>query len=89
MQAYVADVLINKSKSKASGKVQAPAQTNVNMRSWNPSLHSASKLSKDIIQMMKTGQQLGVNFEALKLSDLAKEQLPAWYHLGEIGRASV
>ena len=32
--------------------------------------------------MMKTGQKFNVSLEALKLSDLAKEQLPAWYHLG-------
>ena len=82
MWAYVADVLINESKSKASGKIQAPAQTNVYLQSWNPSLHSASKLPKDIIQMMKTGQKFGVSFEALKLSDLVKDRLPAWYHLG-------
>ena len=32
--------------------------------------------------MMKTGQKFDVNFEALKLSNLAKAQLPVWYHLG-------
>ena len=32
--------------------------------------------------MIKTGQKFDVNFEALKLSDLAKSQLPALYHLG-------
>jgi len=79
--AYVADVLINKSISRASGKVSASAQINSYLQSWNPNLHATSKLSKDIIQMMKTGQRFGVNFEALKLSDLAKDRLPAWYHL--------
>ena len=52
------------------------------MQSWSPSLHPASKLSKDIIQLLKTGQKLGVSFDALKLSESLKEQLPAWYHLG-------
>ena len=32
--------------------------------------------------MMKTGQKFNMSLEALKLSDLAKEQLPMWYHLG-------
>ena len=32
--------------------------------------------------MLKTGQNSGISFEALKLSDALKEQLPAWYHLG-------
>ena len=82
MWAYVADVLINDSISRATGKVPALAQVNTYLQSWNPSLHATSKLSKDVIQKMKTGQKLGVNFEALKLSDLVKEQLPAWYHLG-------
>ena len=31
---------------------------------------------------MKTGQKFDVSLEALKLSDLTKEQLPMWYHLG-------
>jgi hypothetical protein len=80
--AYVADVLINESISRASSKVSASAQINTYLQSWNPNLHTASKLSKDIVQMMKTGQKFGVNFEALKLSDLAKDRLPAWYHIG-------
>jgi hypothetical protein len=74
--AYVADVLINKSISRASGKVSASAQINSYLQSWNPNLHATSKLPKDIIQMMKTGQKFGVNFEALKLSGLAKDRLP-------------
>jgi hypothetical protein len=79
---YVADVLINHSTFKTSSKVSPSAQFNTYTQSWNPSLHATSKLSKDIIQMMKTGQKFDVNFQALKLSDLAKWQLPAWYHLG-------
>ena len=82
MWAYVADVLINKSTAKALSNISPPAQFNTYLQSWNPKLHMASKLFKDIIQMMKTGQKLGVSFEALKLSDLVKDQLPAWYHLG-------
>ena len=81
MWAYVADILINNSTSKASNNVSSSAQFNTYLQSWNPSLHATSKLSKDIIQMMKTGQKFSVSFEALKLSDLVKEQLPAWYHL--------
>ena len=79
--AYVADVLINKSISRALGKVSVSAQINLYLQSWNPNLHATSKLPKDIIQMMKTRQKFGVNFEALKLSGLAKDRLPAWYHL--------
>ena len=82
MWAYVADILINNNTSKATSNVSASAQLNTYLQSWNTSLHATSKLSKDIIQMMKTGQKFGVSFEALKLSDLIKEQLPAWYHLG-------
>jgi hypothetical protein len=35
-----------------------------------------------VVHMMKTGQKLGVSFEALKLSGIVKNLLPAWYHLG-------
>jgi exonuclease III len=82
MWAFVADVLISENISKTSGKIASLAQINTYLQSWHPSLHSASKLSREIIQMMKTGQKFGVSFEAIKLSDLVKEQLPAWYHLG-------
>ena len=82
MWAYVADVLINNSTTKAASRVSSLAQINTYLQSWNLSLHATSKLSKEIIQMMKTRQKFGVDFEALKLSDLVKEQLPAWYHLG-------
>ena len=81
MWAYVADILINNSTSKATNNVSSSAQLNTYLQSWNTSLHATSKLPEDIIQMMKTGQKFGVSFEALKLSDLVKEQLPAWYHL--------
>jgi Reverse transcriptase (RNA-dependent DNA polymerase) len=82
MWAYVADVLISENISRVSGRVSSLAQINTYLQTWSPSLHSSSKLPKDIFQIMKTGQKFGVNFEALKLSKSLKEQLPAWYHLG-------
>ena len=69
-------MLTNSSMSKTSGKVSLPAQVNTYLQSWSPNLHTTSKLPKDIIQMMKTGQKFHVSLEALKLSDLV------WYHLG-------
>ena len=62
MWAYVADVLINNSTAKASSKVSSSARINTYLQSWNLSLHATSKLSKDIIQLMKTGQKFGVDF---------------------------
>jgi hypothetical protein len=73
MWAYVADALISVNISKVSGRVSSLAQINTFLQSWSPSLHPTSKLSKDIIQLMKTGQKLGVSFDALKLSESLKE----------------
>jgi hypothetical protein len=72
MWAFVADVLISENISRASGKVASLAQINTYLQSWSPSLHSSSKLSRELVQMMKTGQKFGVSFEAIKLSDLVK-----------------
>jgi len=80
--AYITDALISNNISRASGQVATLAQVNTYLQSWKPSLHTSSNLPKDIIQMLKTGQNSGISFEALKLSDALKEQLPAWYHLG-------
>lgn len=52
------------------------------LQKWNPSLQSNSGLPKDILQMLQTGKELNVSFEALKMSDTLKERLPAWYHIG-------
>jgi ribonuclease HI len=82
MWAYVADVLISENVSKSSGAVTSLAQINTYLQSWSPGLHSSSKLPIDILRMMKTGQHFKVSFEALKLSDSLKGQLPAWYHIG-------
>jgi hypothetical protein len=80
--AYVADILIGDHITRASGAVASKAQINTLLQSWEPNLHSNSKLPRDLLQMLLVGKQLNVSFKALKLSDTLKEKLPAWYHLG-------
>jgi exonuclease III len=80
--AYVTDLIIGESISKSSGLVSSLAQINVYLQTWKPSLHSRSNLPACIRTMLKTGKELNVNFESLKLSDALKLKLPIWYHIG-------
>jgi hypothetical protein len=80
--AYVVDVLIGESITKASGSVSKLAQMNVYLQTWKSGFHSGSTLPKSIQTMLKAGKDFNLSFESLKLSDMLKEKLPAWYYIG-------
>lgn len=83
MWAYVADELIKKNLPKSGKKFNERLTKNQNpfVQSWAPAMHAGTKLPKDILKFLKTAKKYDVNMEAIRISEIAKKKLPAWYHV--------
>lgn len=80
--AYVADALIGEAVTRQSRGVHKLAKINIFLQSWSINMQGNSKLTNDLLTMLRTGHKYGVRFDALKLPTKLKRALPAWYHIG-------
>lgn len=85
MWAYIADILITETAPKNQGRLDDETEgilINTFIQSWRPRTraHTSINLDKGLLRMMKTGEKNNVNLEAIKVSEKAKSEVPAWYH---------
>ena len=80
--AYVADDLIRRNLPKTGKKYDARVIKEYNpfVQTWAPAMHAQSTLPKDITKFLKVAKKYNVNMEAIRVSERAKKDLPAWYH---------
>ncbi|KZP06554.1 hypothetical protein FIBSPDRAFT_764230, partial [Athelia psychrophila] len=81
--AYAADDLIRRNIPKSGKTYDTRAIENQNtfLQTWAPAMHAGSKLPKDIVKFLKVAKKYNVNMEAIRVSERAKKDLPAWYHI--------
>lgn len=82
MWTYIADDLIRRNLPKMGKKYNNRLTKNQNpfLQTWAPAMHSNLKLPKDIHKFLKIAKKYNVNMEAIRVSEKAKKDLPAWYH---------
>jgi Reverse transcriptase (RNA-dependent DNA polymerase) len=81
--AYVTDILLRES---APSNVTKEARSNPFLQTWNAPIKGkrAEMLDCDTIQLLKTAKNAQLQFAPLKMSLNLKNQLPAWYHIGNV-----
>jgi hypothetical protein len=80
--AHVADILLRES---APPNISVKSRSSPFLQTWNAPIKGkrAQMLDNDTIQLIKTAKNAQLQFAPRRLSLHLKEQLPAWYHIGE------
>jgi hypothetical protein len=81
MWALVADVLIKENITK-SKSIDKKVTMSTYLQTWFPITNATSTLPPDIRKMLNTRKKYNLCFNALRIPEKVKKQLPAWYHLG-------
>ena len=76
----VADELINRATSK--NVTDRATKINMFIQTWGTNPNARSQLPPDLVQMIRTGKEFGIEFQALLPSQSLREGLPIWYHIG-------
>lgn len=77
--AYVADAIMARNITAASGEIDHLAKLNTFLQQWNV---ARTKLPKRLNELLAIAKETNVSFQALKPSRELLNKLPAWYHLG-------
>lgn len=80
--AYIADILIGECVTKSSGKVDQISKLNTFLQTWDPNTSPSSKIPHEIIRMLKIAKRSDTRFDALRISQKIRKDLPAWFHIG-------
>src|SRR5438552_10394923 len=72
--AYIADVLINQNIPATQGPIDHKSKINTYLQTWNPKTNANTGLPKDLAEMLQTGKEFNVRFDALTIPTKHKAQ---------------
>lgn len=79
---YIADFLINQNIPNYQHATDPISRLNTFLQTLNATTQAASKLPKDLSEMLNIAKEFNVAFQPILLSNDLKRQLPIWFHIG-------